>query len=279
LNSASECLLDWGAISQENNPMKNTAGHNHNQGRDFSQVQVINRAVSILRAIRDSGGLNLSQLARKVGLARSTVHRIVATLEAEDLLTTVSADGRIQLGMELMSLGAAVKSDFRREMRPYLEGLSINIDETVDLSLMENNRLIFLDQVARLRRLRAVSGLGVTFPLHCTANGKALLADLPLEEVESLLPETLEAWTIHSIVTRAELVQELQLVRAEGVAYDREEHTIGICAVGAAIHGPMGSLAAISIPVPSVRFYGNEERLKIALLETCELVNRRFEGM
>lgn len=249
------------------------------EGRDFSQVQVINRAVRILRAIRDSGGLNLSQLARKVGLARSTVHRIVNTLETEDLLTTVTADGRIQLGMELLSLGAAVKSDFRRELRPYLEGLSINIDETVDLSILEKERLIFLDQVPRLRRLRAVSGLGVTFPLHCTANGKALLAELPADELERFLPEQLEIYTPKTMKTRAQLLKELQNVRFEGVAYDREEHTLGICAVGAAIHGPLNSLAALSIPVPSVRFYGNEEKLKAALLETCEAIDRRFGGM
>jgi len=247
--------------------------------RDFTQVQVINRAVSILRALRDSGGLNLSQLARKVGLARSTVHRIVNTLEAEDLITTTTVDGRIQLGMELLSLGAAVKSDFRGELRPYLEGLSIDIDETVDLSIMEKDRLIFLDQIPRLRRLRAVSGMGITFPLHCTANGKALLAELPVAEVERIIPERLEAFTPHTLTTRGQLLQELEAVRAEEVAFDREEHTLGICALGAAIRGPLNSLAAISIPVPSVRFYGNEERIKSALLETCATINRRFEGM
>ena len=255
-----------------------TAGQKSKTPRDFSQVQVISRAAAILRAIRDSGGLNLSQLAREVKLARSTVYRIVSTLEAEGLLTTETPDGRVQLGLELVSLGAAVNSDMRRVLRPYLEGLSIEVDETVDLAILDKDRLIFLDQVARPRRLRAVSGVGLTFPLHCTANGKAILSALPPEEVERILPERLPIYTPKTIPTRRQLMQELERVRMEGVAFDREEHTQGICAVGAAIQGLMGALAAISIPVPSVRFYDNESKFVPALIRTCEAINQRFKS-
>ena len=247
--------------------------------RDFSQVQVISRAAAILRAIRDSGGLNLSQLAREVRLARSTVYRIVSTLEEEGMLTTATPDGRVQLGLELVSLGAAVNSDMRRFLRPYLEGLSIKVDETVDLAILDKDRLVFLDQVARPQRLRAVSGIGVTFPLHCTANGKAILSMLSIEELERILPDPLPIYTPNTIQARAELMQELERARSEGVAFDREEHTLGICAVGAAIQGLMGALAAISIPVPSVRFYGNEEKFVSAIIQTGEVINQRFKTM
>src|SRR5512139_3534134 len=104
------------------------------KNRNLSQVQVINRAASILRALRASGGLTLSQLAREVGLARTTAYRIVATLESEGLLTTATPDGKIQLGIELISLAAAVRTDLRRELHPYLEELSLRVDETVDLA-------------------------------------------------------------------------------------------------------------------------------------------------
>ncbi len=247
--------------------------------RDYTQVQVINRAAVILRAIRDSGGLNLSQLARKVGLARTTVYRIVATLESEGLLTTVDPGGQIQLGTELVSLGAAVRSDMRRELRPFLEELSLRVDETVDLAILEKDHLLFLDQVTRLQRLRAVSGVGLTFPLHCTANGKALLSTLPLDEVLSILPEKLQIFTPNTIQTRQQLLEELETIRMVGVAYDREEHTQGICAIGAVVYGPLNTSAALSIPVPSVRFYGNEEILVTALTQICEAINQRFKSM
>lgn len=247
--------------------------------RDLSQVQVLNRAISILRVLRDTGGLNLSRLAAEVGLARTTVHRIVSTLEAENLVTTATPDGKIQLGIELISLGVAVNSDLRRELRPYLESLSVEVDETVDLAILDKDRLLFIDQIARPRRLRAVSGIGMAFPLHCTANGKAMLAAMPEDQLKNLIPEKLQGFTPNTIQTRENLLQELEKVRSLGVALDREEHTVGICALGAVVHGPLGKLAAISIPVPSVRFYGNEDKFISSLKKTSEMINLRFEGM
>lgn len=247
--------------------------------RNFSQVQVINRAAAILRAVRASGGLTLSQLAREVGLARTTVYRIVSTLESEGLLSTSDPSGKIQLGIELVSLGAAVRTDVRRELRPYLEELSLRVDETVDLAILDKDHVLFLDQIIRLRRLHAVSGVGIEFPLHCTANGKALLSTLSFEEVMRLLPENLKVFTPNTIRTRTQLFNELAAVRLDGVAYDREEHTLGICAVGAAVRTPIESMAAISIPVPSVRFYGNEKKLVSELLQICEMIAQRYRQL
>jgi DNA-binding IclR family transcriptional regulator len=256
--------------------MNTIAGPKSQRTRDFSQVQVINRAASILRAIRVSGGLTLSQLAREVGLARTTVYRIVSTLEYEGLLTTNTPDGKIQLGIELIPLGAAVRTDVRRELRPYLEDLSLNLDETVDLAILDKDHVLFLDQIEKLHRLHAVSGIGVEFPLHCTANGKALLSTFPYDEFIRLIPERLQIFTPNTIQTRERLLRELESVHQEGIAYDREEHTLGICAVGAVVYAPTDRFAAISIPVPTVRFYGNEEKLASQLLQTCQAINSRY---
>jgi DNA-binding IclR family transcriptional regulator len=228
-------------------------------------VQVINRAASILRAIRVSGGLTLSQLAREVGLARTTVYRIVSTLEYEGLLTTNTPDGKIQLGIELIPLGAAVRTDVRRELRPYLEDLSLNLDETVDLAILDKDHVLFLDQIEKLHRLHAVSGIGVEFPLHCTANGKALLSTFPYDEFIRLIPERLQIFTPNTIQTRERLLRELESVHQEGIAYD-----------GAVVYAPTDRFAAISIPVPTVRFYGNEEKLASQLLQTCQAINSRY---
>ena len=252
-------------------PTKNMTGQTK---RENPPIQVINRAAKILRAIRTSGSLGLSDLARQVKLPLSTVHRIVASLESEGLLAATGSDGRIRLGLDLLSLGAAVHVDLRRMIHPFMESLSQEIDETVDLSLLDGDCIVFVDQVTRSQRLQAVSGVGIEFPLHCTANGKALLAALPTSEVNRLLPERLPLFTPHTITTRALLLDELARVRVEGCAFDREEHTLGICAVGALIHGPLGMQASISIPVPSVRFYGSENRFQAALLQTCGLVNQ-----
>lgn len=241
--------------------------------RENGGVQVIARAASILRVLkRHPQGLSLSQIAKEVRLPRSTVHRIVGALEAERFVTSASPDGRIRLGPGLVPLAGLVNGDLRRGLRPYLESLHHEVNETIDLAVLDEDQLLFIDQIAAPHRLQAVSGIGVTFPLHCTANGKALLAELPREEVERLIPEQLPALTPNTITTRARLLEELERVKVERVAFDREEHTIGICAVGVAVHDPMGRSAAITIPVPSIRFYGNEERLAAALLRICDLI-------
>ncbi len=240
-------------------------------------VQVIARAGEILRALKDHPkGLSLSQIAREVGLARSTVHRIVTALEAEHFVTSASPNGLIRLGLGLALLAAVVNSELRYKLRPYLEELSREANETVDLAVLDEDRVFFIDQIAVPHRLQAVSAVGTTFPLYCSANGKALLAELPLEQVELLVPDRLQALTPHTITTREQLLEELQRIRIERVAFDREEHTVGICAVGTTIRDVLGSLAAITIPVPSIRFYGNEQKLASTLLRTCDRIRQEL---
>jgi DNA-binding IclR family transcriptional regulator len=242
-------------------------------------VQVIARAANILRALKDHPeGLSLSQIAQLVGLARSTVHRIILALQAEMFVVQVSeTGGRFRLGLGLASLAAAVKDDLRQEFRPYIEQLSKTIDETVDLSILDYNQVLFLDQIPSSQRLQAVATVGSTFPLHCSANGKALLAELSPGYIERLLPDNLPAFTPNTITSRSKLIEHLADISKEGIAYDLEEHSLGICAVGATVRDARGNIAAITIPVPTARFYGNESYLITALQETCNKINQRFQ--
>ena len=248
--------------------------------RDHRGVQVIARAADILRTLKGhSQGLSLAQIAKEVGLARSTVHRIVSALEAEQFVTSSAPNGRIRLGLGLAPLAAWVNSELRYQLHPFLESLSREVNETVDLAVLDEDKVFFVDQVAVPHRLQAASSVGATFPLHCTANGKALLAEMPVEQVERLVPEVLQAFTAQTIPAREYLLEELKRIRIEHIAYDREEHTQGICAVGTAVRDAMGSLAAITIPVPSIRFYDNEQQLSSALLHMRERIAQRFDAL
>jgi 3-phenylpropionate/trans-cinnamate dioxygenase ferredoxin reductase component len=156
----------------------------------------------------------------------------------------------------------------RDALRPVLVSLQRDLDETVDLAVLDGPHARFVDQMAAPHRLRAVSAVGAAFPLHATANGKALLAALPLGRAIEILPADLEPLTRQTITSRGALLEHLEQIRAGGVAYDREEHTEGICAVGAVVHGPGGEpLGAISIPVPAHRFAAAEDRITRRLLE------------
>jgi DNA-binding IclR family transcriptional regulator len=230
-----------------------------------SGVQSIARAAAVLRALeRSPHGLGITELSGATELPKSTVHRIVAALAAEELVAR-STEGRIRLGPAIAQLGATAHEALAGQLRPLLLGLRRDLDETVDLSVLDGAAARFVDQVPAPHRLRAASAVGELFPLHCTANGKALLAALPTETADALLPARLPRLTPHTIVARRALLAELDRVRADGIAFDREEHTLGVCAVGVAVPTGGKPVAAISVPVPAQRFGQIEGAVAAAL--------------
>ena len=138
----------------------------------------------------------------------------------------------------------------------------------MDLASIRKDRLLFVDQVIGPQRLRTVSAVGETFPLYCTANGKAYLAMLDNRSVERLIGKSYEARTDTTITTSTKLLAELEQIRKDGVAFDREEHTPGISAAGIALMDALGNPIAISVPVPTQRFDEAKELIAERLLET-----------
>ena len=231
-----------------------------------SGIQVIARAADILRALEtEPQGLSLGQLAERVDLARSTVQRIVGALAAEHLLIAASPTAGVKLGPALVRLASAANVELDQLLRSALVKLSRAVKETVDLSVLKGNEAVFIDQIAGAHRLRAVSAIGESFPLHCTANGKALLSLLPEEKWTRLVGRSPRAMTANTMTNLDELRREIEECRQTQVAYDQEEHTEGICAVGTALLDPLDRPIAVSIPVPTTRFTREKERLVIEL--------------
>jgi len=114
--------------------------------------------------------------------------------------------------------------------------------------------------------------VGARFPAYATANGKALLAQLPPEEIKYRLPKRLESPAGHTPVNRKDLFAELETIRATGLAFDREEHHAGICGVGVVITDIDGSAASISVPMPAARFHEDPETVTAALLRVRDEV-------
>ncbi|HEX4409710.1 MAG TPA: IclR family transcriptional regulator [Xanthobacteraceae bacterium] len=242
-----------------------------------NRIQVIARAASILRALENEAeGLSLGQIAQRVKLARSTVQRIVAALAAEKFLIAASPNGRVRLGPTILRLAASARTDFVAAARSFLVQLSAELKETVDLAVVRGDHLVFVDQVIGSHRLRAVSAVGEAFPLHCTANGKAYLAELDAPAVEALIGSSFEARTPRSITRLDNLLRELKTIRKTAIAIDREEHTQGICAAGVVIHDPLGNVLVISVPVPALRFYENQRQIVARLQATKEALERQM---
>jgi DNA-binding IclR family transcriptional regulator len=257
--------------------MKRTIPRAGNKSSDKSQVQVIARAAAILRALEDQSlGLSLGQIAQRVDLARSTVQRIVAALESENLVIAASPNGRVRLGPTIARLATSVQTDFVSIARPFLIKLSDELRETVDLATVKKDHLVFIDQVIGSQRLRTVSAVGETFPLHCTANGKAYLAELDEIAIARLIGTKFERRTAATLTRLDELLKDLKAVRKSGIAFDREEHTPGICAAGIVMRDPLGNHIAISVPVPAQRFAENQTLIADRLLATKRALEERL---
>lgn len=226
-----------------------------------SGIQVIARAAAILRSLKnESEGLSLGQIADRVGLPRSTVQRIVGALQAEGFVIAASPDRGIRLGPEIGALAESARIDALEMLRPYLVDLARRTRETVDLAIFRSKRLVFVDQIAGTHRLRTVSFVGESFPLCDTANGKACLAKLSDRQVLARLSE--EQPAIAEDPVRLQAYQaEIETVRQTGLAFDRDQHTDGISAVGAAFYDLQGDLYAISLPTPTARFSAHEDKL------------------
>ena len=238
-------------------------------GDERSGIQVLTRAVDILRLLHaHPAGLTQTEISESLGLARSTASRLLLALEAEGFVVALGPRGRYRLGPELVRLASAARRHAWLEVHPLLVELSTEIGETVDLSVLEGDRAVFVDQAVAVNRLRAVSAVGDSFPLHASANGKAFLASMPEVEVKRVLAGRLEECTANTLTTPAALRAELEAIRGRGgVAFDLEEQSLGVCAVGAVAGHLHHDLLAVSIPVPEARFRGRQEELAAAVAQ------------
>jgi DNA-binding IclR family transcriptional regulator len=256
-------------LQKEERMAKKPAGREPSRTNDSPKqsIQVITRAISVLRALEgEPEGLSLGQIAQRVSLARSTVQRIVDALRAEQFVISASPTAGVRLGPALIRLAASASVEFDHITRPIMVELSQAVGETVDLSVLKGNSAIFTDQIQGRHRLRAVSTIGESFPLHCTANGKALLSVLSSDKFERLLKSPLARMTANTITKPAELLKQIEICRRTGIAIDDEEHTEGISALGTGFVDPLGRAIALSIPVPTTRFKRIHHELGARLL-------------
>jgi len=229
-------------------------------------IQVIARAASMLRALEGKPeGLSLGQIAKQVGLARSTVQRIIAALAQEDFVVEAQPGRGVRIGPGLARIAASMSSNLTEILHPHLFALRGEVDETVDLSILSGGSAVFIDQIPGQQRLVALSGVGERFPLHCTANGKAILACFAEEDAALLIEKSLAEHAAYPLVDRKKLLRELEATRRKHMAFDLGEHGQGISAVGVAMLDTSGRPIAVSIPAPTHRFEAQREALVAAL--------------
>ena len=222
-------------------------------------IQVLRRAAAALDEIAaDPGQLRLVDLGGRLGLTKSTARRLMMGL-VEVGLASVDSHGRFSLGERLLGFGNAAAAHISAIFRPTIERVARATDgETVDLSILRGQRMWFVDQIESSHRLRAVSAIGIRFPLDVTANGKAALAVLDDPDARAAIARSNPALA-------ESLRRQIAEIRRTGIAFDRGEHTPGISAAAIARRSGSDNIVAISVPAPTDRFLEKEQRIVAAL--------------
>jgi DNA-binding IclR family transcriptional regulator len=222
------------------------------------RVQVLERAIGIIEALWKEGPeLSQVELCSRVGLHKSTMHRILNVLEDHRFVEKGKSSGKYRLGTRLFEIGsrAGVHLDLRDQARPYLERLVYESGETAHLCMLDDGEVLYLEKVEASRTVRVPSNVGRRYPAHCGAAGKILLAYLEAEEVDEIIKRRgLKAFTHNTITTPAQLKSELEVVSARGYAVDNEEFEEGLQCIGAPVRDRAGKvIASISVAGPASR--------------------------
>lgn len=221
------------------------------------EVGVINKMLRILEAIQASPlPLHLTDICKVTGINKSTAYRILTHLQREGYLYR-GESGNYSFGMKLVQLGTLSHRGARLQevARPVLRELWEKTQETVNLAVLDDSMVLYVEVLESPHIFRLASSVGMRRPIHSTALGKALGAFLPDEEREKLLSnETFEPITSQTVSDRNGLREELSRVRRRGYAIDDEESVEGARCVGVPIlNHNQESLAAISVSGPTSR--------------------------
>jgi len=228
--------------------MKNTA----------SSIQVLDRAMALVNLLaRAPGPASLSRLAADAGLHTASAHRILGALIAHGLVEKTRA-GEYDLGVRWLEVGNRLRArlNIRQVAMPHMQALATATGETVNLIVRRGDEAVYVERVSGGQTMiQVVQVVGAHAPLHVTAVGKIFLAEDSASGVLGYAQRTqLPAYTPNTLTTPEALAAELDVIRREGLAHDREEAELGVACIGAPIRDADGKLVAgLSISAPADR--------------------------
>jgi IclR family acetate operon transcriptional repressor len=221
----------------------------------------------------------VTDLARRLSIAKSTAHRLLATLTEEGLLEQDPASGRYRLGLVVFDMAAAAQSvDLHEAVLTPMTELRNRTGETVQVAVLDGREVVYVERLDSQNTLRLFLEVGRRNSAHSTGCGKALLAFLPPDQLDRTLRGwTLEAKTKHTITDVHALRAELAEARRRGYAVNRRESEVGIISVAAPIRDVSGrTVAAISVAGPVERLEPHELKVAQATIECAALASRRL---
>lgn len=247
-------------------------------------VRSVERALDILLCFsREKPSLSLTQIAGQVGMHKSTIHRLLATLEAKRFVSRSKVTGMYRLGFRFIELASIMLQDIdiNRWAQPYLHHLVDLSGETVDLAVMDDDHVVYLQVVDSPQRVKFAAAVGEKLPMYCTATGKAFLAYMSEYQVKAILAKGMIRLTENTLSTPEDLFADLGEIRRRGFAISEQEYEEQVNAVAAPVLDANDRpIAVIAIVGPSYRL-SHERMMELSpsIHETASLIAQEIGVM
>ncbi|MDQ6601445.1 MAG: IclR family transcriptional regulator [Chloroflexota bacterium] len=234
--------------------------------------------LEVLASVDSADGLSLTELSRTLGMHRTTLLRVLTTLQSRGYVSRDRVTDRFRLGMRVLSLASTVLRglDLRQVARPTLERLCAETQELVLLTVLDYGAVVTVECLEGNQTIALRTELGARRPAYCTASGKALLAHMTDAEVDEILVTGMPPVTPRTITSADLMRHHLAEVRARGFAWDDEERLEGVRCVASAVFDLEGhARGAISIAAPSLRTsWERMGQLGVAVCEAAQEISR-----
>lgn len=226
-------------------------------GEPKTRLSSVTTAIRLLKAFSESDReIGISALSKKLGVSKSTVHRVATTLVAEGLLEQNPETDRYRLGLALFSLGTLVRRrmDIPNEAKPFLMKLRDMTKENIHLAVLQGIEVVYVYDLESTQAVRLKPHLGNSKPLFCSAEGLSILAWQPEAFVDRALAGPLRPRTDNTLTDPAKIRERLEGIRKDGYAIENEESEIGMRCIAAPIRDSEGVVvAAVGLAGPSQR--------------------------
>lgn len=225
--------------------------------RAKTRLSSVTTAIHLLKAFseRDSE-LGISTLSKRLGVSKSTVHRLATTLKAEGLLEQNPETEHYRLGIALFTLGAQVRRrmDISSEAKPLLLELRRLTNENVHLAILDSGQVVYIHDLVSAQAVRLRPHLGLSKPACCSAEGLAMLAFKDEQTIEQVLAGDLKQRTPRTVTDPVQIRRRLERIAVQGYAVEDEESEVGMRCVAAPVRSADGDVvAAVGVAGPSQR--------------------------
>lgn len=216
-------------------------------------IQVADKIFLVLETLSKTGSISLTELCHEVQLNKTTVHRVLNSLQYLGYVQQEENTSRYRLSFKIWDIANQLlgKIDLIEEIRPHLRQLATQTGETVHLVQIDGIRATYIAKEESANSVRLVSMVGKSIPLYCSGVGKAMLADMSDQEIKRIWDKSQrKKLTQHTIINFSEFMKEIEKIRKNGYAIDNEENELGVRCVAASLNNSQSPCYAFSISAP-----------------------------